>query len=251
MNCDAKIAAPDDRGSGAAQRLVDVAADLLLGGRCPGCDQPGCGICPQCRTLVEAGHVRFAGRTPSPPGFPPTVCAGEYAGVLRRLVARYKDERLVALGPVLAARLTCSVVLLLTTLGRAGRAYRLVPVPSRPSAVRERGLDHTLTLARRAARELRRAGGCAIGTDRILRAGAGAKDQAGLNAAARLVNRAGQFTVTARPDPRTAVILVDDVTTTGATLAAAATTLQAAGIPVLGAAVVAATVRTRPPGTPG
>jgi predicted amidophosphoribosyltransferase len=175
------------------------------------------------------------------------VCAGEYAGVLRKLVARYKDERLLALGPVLATRLTCSVVHLLAALGRVGRAYRLVPVPSQPAAIRDRGLDHTLTLARRTARELRRGSALGIRTDRILRATGRADDQAGLTAAARLANSAGKFTVAGRPDPHTAVILVDDVLTTGATLASAATTLRAAGIPVLGAAVVAATVRRRPP----
>jgi predicted amidophosphoribosyltransferase len=43
------------------------------------------------------------------------------------------------------------------------------------------------------------------------------------------------------------VILLDDVVTTGATLAAAAHRLAEAGVPVAGAAVLAATRRTHPP----
>lgn len=241
-----RSAPPERDRPSALRRVADAAADLLLGSRCPGCDRPGHGLCRACQVLVGAGRVHFAVRTPSPPGFPPTVCAGEYAGVLSKLVARYKDERLLALGPVLAERLTLSVRHLLATSGRSGQAYSLVPVPSRPAAVRDRGLDHTLTLARRTAGELRRRDALEVRAERMLRSTGWTDDQAGLDAAARLANREGQFTVRGRA-PLLPVVLVDDVTTTGATLAAAATALRAAGIPVLGAAVVAATVRRRPP----
>lgn len=231
--------------------LVNAAADLLLGSRCPGCDRPGRGLCDGCRSLVEAQRVRFAGRDPSPPGYPPTVCAGDYAGVLRRLVARYKDERLLALGGVLAGRLTLAVAHLLAAVGEVDRCYALVPVPSRPAAVRERGLDHTLTLAGRAVQELRRSGGLVVRVEQALRSKGLAADQAGLDARARLANRQGQFRAVGWPDPRAAAVLVDDVATTGATLAAAAAALRAADVQVAGAAVVAATVRRRPPHSSG
>jgi predicted amidophosphoribosyltransferase len=70
-------------------------------------------------------------------------------------------------------------------------------------------------------------------------------DQAGLRAAARRENLAGAFRLR-RSISTGAVVLVDDVVTTGSSLTEAARALRAANIPVLGAATVAATVRVRP-----
>jgi predicted amidophosphoribosyltransferase len=71
-------------------------------------------------------------------------------------------------------------------------------------------------------------------------------DQAGLSAADRAANLAGAFEGRSRWAERLTdqpVLLVDDVLTTGSTLAEAARALSARGIPVLGCAVVAATPR--------
>lgn len=69
-------------------------------------------------------------------------------------------------------------------------------------------------------------------------------DQAGLGAAARSANLAGALQAIApwRVQGRR-VVVVDDVITSGATLAEAARTLQAAGARVTAAATVAATPR--------
>ncbi len=85
-------------------------------------------------------------------------------------------------------------------------------------------------------------------------------DQARLDRAERAANLRGAYAV--RPGPRPGspaypCVLVDDVITTGATLAESARALRSAGVRVVGAAVVAATElrlaagpqRRTPPGT--
>ncbi|NNG18815.1 ComF family protein [Naumannella sp. ID2617S] len=118
-------------------------------------------------------------------------------------------------------------------------------MPSVAAAIRRRGLDCTRALARTAARFLAGHAGLRVPVAALLRHRSAVIDQAGLAAAERWQNLAGALVARAGPPGRTA-ILVDDVTTTGATLAEAHRALLAAGVPVLGAAVVAATVRRSP-----
>jgi predicted amidophosphoribosyltransferase len=121
----------------------------------------------------------------------------------------------------------------------------LVPIPSTPAAVRARGGDHVLRLARAAAGELRRAG-WDVRVERLLGTARARRDSAGLDAAARQENLAGAFRPRllgiARSTPAR-VLLVDDLVTTGATLAEAASVLRAVGARPAAAAVIAATAR--------
>jgi predicted amidophosphoribosyltransferase len=68
------------------------------------------------------------------------------------------------------------------------------------------------------------------------------RDSAGLGTAERRLNLNGAMLARAAP-PGWAAVLVDDIVTTGSTLAEARRALVSAGWPVLGAAVVAATPR--------
>jgi hypothetical protein len=119
----------------------------------------------------------------------------------------------------------------------------LVPVPSARAAVRARGHDPALRITAAAVRELR-AGGLPARCLDVLVQRRGVADQAGLTAAERLANLAGALSVP-RPAAVRArrLVVVDDVITTGATLAEAARALRAAGAEVLAVAVVAATPR--------
>lgn len=228
-------------------RFVDAAADLFLGSRCPGCDRAGRGLCPECHAELAAGHVRFVHRDPAPPDLPLTVAGGDYVGILPRLVAGFKDEALLGLTGVLADRLVRAVACLITALARPGLRCHLVPIPSTAAAVRQRGIDHTRVLAARVARDLRRESGLVLPVRPSLRTAGTVVDQVGLDAAGRWRNKVDRIEVR-RPGPEGSVpILLDDVTTTGASLAAAARALEQAGSPVLGAVVVAATVRRAAP----
>nr|WP_232531228.1 phosphoribosyltransferase family protein [Microlunatus antarcticus] len=160
---------------------------------------------------------------------------------------------------VLGERLALAVLALLAEAGvpdAAGGRVLLVPVPSARRAVRERGFDAGLALARAAARRLPQASATAL-----LRPTRRVADQSGLGAHERLANLAGAFRLArghpwsaahptrsaTRSTPPAVVVVVDDVVTSGASLTEAARALRVAGQPVLGAATVAATQRRAPP----
>ncbi|HET8970833.1 MAG TPA: phosphoribosyltransferase family protein, partial [Candidatus Nanopelagicales bacterium] len=77
---------------------------------------------------------------------------------------------------------------------------------------------------------------------RRLRSAGRRADQTGLDAAGRAANLRAAMRWSGRV-PAGPVVLVDDIVTTGATLAEAARAVRVAGGTVLGAAVVAATAR--------
>lgn len=226
--------------------LADGFVDLVLGSLCVGCGRPGRPFCPSCRSVqvAEAAEAGPRWPTPCPTGLVPPYAVGEYAGVLRALVLAHKERRVLALAGPLGELLAGSVAA--AAPPRPAGPLVLVPVPSRTATVRQRGHDPTLTMTRVAARLL----GRDVVTARLLRLRTGVLDQAGLDAVGRAANLAGSMTAPAaavgrlaRRCPRAHVVVCDDVLTTGATLREAQRALEAAGVPVHAAAVVAATRR--------
>lgn len=171
------------------------------------------------------------------------------------MILGHKEHRLLAmagpLGELLASAAAAAVTDLLA--GDADPApLLLVPVPSRPSTVRERGHEPTTSLARVAALRLAALGHPARCVP-LLRTRSGLADQSGLNAGARAVNLAGAFRAhppslrrLARRGHPVHVLVCDDVLTTGATAAEAQRALRAVGLPPLAAVAVAATRRRIP-----
>ncbi|MCZ2816435.1 ComF family protein [Modestobacter sp. VKM Ac-2984] len=232
-------------------------ADLVLPRSCAGCARPGDVLCPACRCRLT--RPRLAEPRRHPPGFPPTVAAGAYAGPVRPTVLAFKEHGRAELAGPLGAALALAVgVVLAGAAGPATAPVVLVPVPSSAAAVRQRGRDHVRELADRAVAELRAAGVPARTAPVLgrLRGRAGrTRDSAGLDAAARRANLAGRFRVLpaghrawAGVPAGSRLVLVDDVVTSGATLTEGARALATAGdtpwrdTPVV-AAVVAATPR--------
>ena len=229
--------------------LLDAGADLLLGSACVGCGDPGRVLCPTCRGFLPATAVE-AWPTPSPIGLAPPFATGPYDGTLRAMVLGHKERRLLGLTRPLGDQLATAVAVAIGAAGIAPAApVLLVPVPSRAAAVRARGHDPTLAMVRRAVHVLRSADR-PVDVARLLRCRPGLADQAGLDAGERRANLDGSMASPARAVRRRAgsrahVVVCDDVITTGATAREAQRALEAAGVPVLAVAAVAATARRR------
>lgn len=209
--------------------LIASLVDLVLPRTCLGCGRAGAALCAACQPRELPLRVWAGGLD---------VCAaGAYEGPLRTALLAYKERGRHELAAPLGRLLARAVGPPLHTL----RSHVvLVPVPSTAAAVRARGGDHLLRLARVAAQ------GSGLTVIPVLRFVRDVDDSAGLGRVERAANL--RAAMAARPPPgpsagSSTAVLVDDVVTTGATLREARRALTAAGWSVQGAAVLAATPR--------
>ena len=207
----------------------EAALDLVVPQQCAGCGAHGRVWCPRCAQACATTPLRV-------PGALTCWAACEHAGPAGRAVAAFKDDQVRSLAQPLAALLARAVAEALAE-ARAPRGVPvwLVPVPSRRAAVRARGADHTAVLAGRAARILRTSGIPAHRCPALAHVRA-SRDQVGLTREQRAVNVAGSLR--ALDLPPGVVVIVDDVTTTGATVGESVRALAAAGRHVSCAAAV-------------
>jgi len=204
------------------------ALSLLLPVWCAGCDAPDVVLCADCREALAAEAAE--------PGPSRTLSDGlrvhaavEFSGVAARTIRAFKEEGRTGLARPLGAALAVSAAAALTA---ASGDVVFVPVPSSRAAYRRRGHHIAELIARRAG----------LPVTRMLQVHAATADQRLLDRAERAANVSGSMR--ARGAGGAAVIVVDDVVTTGATLVEAARALRAGGARVLGAATVASTSRT-------
>jgi ComF family protein len=239
-------------------RLAIAALDLVFPALCPVCGNelgprrrdPLCGPCwdaidriapPVCdRCGAPMPSAGFARATLPPPPAVCSTCAADgpaydyarsaavYGGVTREALHRLKFGGRRALARPLAD----------LTVEQCGATLRdgiaaVVPVPLARDREWERGFNQAALLAERIARRLE----VPVRAAWLARERA-TKPQSDLSAAERLANVRGAF----RAAPAVAdrhVLLVDDVLTTGATLAECARALRAAGAGCIGAVTVA------------
>jgi len=271
------VAPPPQRGGRLLGRLLDAGgevvravADLVGGCTCAGCGAAarGSGLCTGC-----ARHLTRSTPSVEPAGTlldVPLVSAVPYAGAARLMVLALKEHGRVSLARPLGRALAVSVAHAVDLLaagpgppprqpaGPPAPQVWLVPVPSSARARRRRHDEPLRRLAREAALDLRRQG-LPAAVCPLLGVRGRPRDQAGLTARDRARNVRGAFAVR-RPQVAGdlagsgAVVVVDDVATTGATAAEAVRAVRAAGGRVDAVAVLARTAgpaRTGPATTAG
>lgn len=216
--------------AGSLSAFLASFADLVLGERCAGCGGAEGPLCHDCADVLDRRPHQCRPR----PGCPPVWAGGPYAGRDRSVLLAFKNHGARALARPLGRRLAA----VYAASGWLGPGTVLVPVPARASSARRRGHDPVPVLARAG---IRQAGGAAAGRVLdLLEHRRAARPQVGLGRRERRENLRGALAVRPRAGPLqgTDTVIVDDVLTTGATVADAARALREAGAHVLGAVVV-------------
>jgi predicted amidophosphoribosyltransferase len=230
------------RALGRLARMLDVVAPPS----CAGCGLPGAQICAACRAALVAPGPVFCGGCGHPLAVAANRCAAcrgpvrdarhavLYTGPVPRLVSALKDDRQRALAGPLGE--------LMAHLPPPPEGAPLVPVPLTPERLRERGFNQSALLAERLAVDWD------LEMIDLLRRRAGEGHQRGAPRSRRERQVVGVFTTLPGAPPPEVVCLVDDVHTTGSTLAAAARALRAAGARLVVARCLARAVRDAPEG---
>lgn len=169
------------------------------------------------------------------PGLPQAASCADYAGSVSALVHAFKESGSAILGGQLAAPMAaqvieCAVGCDARQKGGEPQPLILVPAPSRKSITKRRGFVPSVVLAKQVARRLNARGrrarvwnGLRL-IDEVL-------DQSQLGKTARALNVAGKMRLTGAPGAGI-LVLLDDIVTTGATLAEANRALSEAGLTV-------------------
>lgn len=183
---------------------------------CLSCGQSNGLLCPDCAAkLPKLNPADY----PIIPNLDQTICLFAYPE-LAKILPAYKYQGLTNLAKPLAKLLANY---LLNNFNKASEMI-IIPLPSHARRIRERGFDH-ITLLTNELAELTHYPTSSKNLIRIKYT----PHQVKLNRAERLTNLKNCFSLT-KPDLLTnkTIVLVDDVTTTGASLQEAAKTLRIA-----------------------
>jgi ComF family protein len=192
--------------------MLDWLADFVAPVRCAACETHGDVICGDCSRVFAASiPVTRAARD----GTPPVIALGPYTGRLARAIRTIKfcgrSGAALRLGALLASRLALPIEV-------------IVAVPLHASRLRERGFNQAALLANAIAESL-----SLPHLPDALRRPISTRAQSKLSVGHRRENVKSAFA----PGPQASlvsgrrVLLVDDVVTTGATLASCADAIRA------------------------
>lgn len=215
--------------------MINKLMQIIAPHYCYGCGKVGVPLCADCKYDIvdEAFDSCLVCACPTPAGictehattYDRAWCVGERSGVLERLIDALKFERVQdAAGPLASLLGDILPVLPATAV--------VVPVPTIPSHVRQRGYDHTRLMARCLAR------GRSVRYDDLL-ARKDSSVQRGRSKKERFEQARDTFYCTRPADSAAVYILIDDVVTTNATVRFAAAELRRAGAGAVWVAVLA------------
>ncbi len=224
-------------------RLKGTALDLLFPKWCIGCGREGDFICHSCRRSLPRITPPVCPRCgrPQPSGVLCPGCVNWQAeidgirspfifdGVMRQAIHQLKYQNLRALAAPLAQMLQDYLI------DNPVPAEVLVPVPLHPKRLRERGYNQSSLMAR----ELGKLTNLAVIDGCLIRQRHAPPQARTSNVDERRSNIAGAFTCCDQRLRDKRVLLIDDVSTSGATLDACAAAVKAAGAASVWGLVVA------------
>ncbi len=219
--------------------IAASAVDIVYPRRCATCGRRGAWVCTEC----EARYVPFAkpwcdrcgvptnGQrckcASTPPGLDRLRAFGPFDGWLRDAILQFKYEAEWARADHLAP-------LIASTMEDLHDIDALVPVPLHPARLRQRGFNQSLILAKHVGQLVN------LPVEEPVVRSRRTQAQARLRGIDRAANVADAFAVpVAECVNGRAVVLIDDVVTTGSTLAACASALRAAGAASVSAVALA------------
>ena len=225
------------------QKFVTEISDLVLARECIGCQSLGTLICAHCLATVQnRAHIlrdlRFDDLAEDLRI--PLAIAHRYAPPVDAMIYRYKDNAIPELARLLANLLSGAIAQIPRVNPQVDPEFDqlpiLIPIPSRKSSIRQRGFDPMSLIADQLAHY-----GYPIAPWLVDQRGAGRSKT--LGSADRMHAAHDAFRVGRIPERYAfnpiPVIVIDDVTTSGATFNAAVSQLLLAGVHVIGCAAVA------------